>query len=524
MINLKSRSEVSDEFEDVLISFVDHHDNMDKYKTYYDSSAVYESKAGGQRQNSDLVANLLKTFADKNTFYTSQLPSFKVAPEAADLIARESADIREKTLYATHRENNTGLKQKDWAFDGTIRSQAVEETYYDFDTRSVKINRYDPRYVYFQYADDNSNKMLAAWVAFPVTKSFIKRRYGKDVKDGTVDPNQISNSMTRLDNQEYVLMIKRWDDKTKTVLAGDTFIEEAHPHGLDVNPLGICFPFTNGSDKRLGDFYLRQLVPLQAEFNETLRRRANIVRKLGNPLVWSRGMVSRQFEEVKKALRGDGGFVGLKGQGELGLLQIPETQMIDNHLAELFQRMKDLGGFPTATFGEVVGSNTSGDALGMYFTPTIRAIEDQQIAWRSFYEVMNWKILALYDRFLMIDERKQLTGYTPTGGQNQGGFNTTLTREHINGNYNSEVIFKSSAPKDEIAYKRLLMEMVNSGVISRTTAYEEMGLLSPQDELDLLEKEQSNPALNPEGMAQLMSASNQGVQDGPFGKPTQPAN
>ena len=133
-----------------------------------------------------------------------------------------------------------------------------------------------------------------------------------------------------------------------------------------------------------------------------------------------------------------------------------------------------------------------------------------------------WKILKFYDKFLKPNETKRLIGFLPQGtirgvsdgssaGRYTGGsYDAQLNRGVIDGNYNSEIIFKSAAPKDDIATKRLMMEMVNTGVISRTTAYEEMGILSPQDELDLVAQEQSNPAFNPDGLSKVMSAVNQG--------------
>lgn len=535
MINLNNMEEVFNEFEDVRLDFAEYHDKMDIYKDYYDYSAIKAPKGGSPRQNSELVVNMLKTFADKNMFYTSQMPEFKVPPAGSGDLVREFADIREKALYATHRDSMTALNQKKWAFDGTIRSAAIAETMIDWKNRCVLVNRYDPRFAYWQYANDNDNTLLAFWVAYPMTKDQVKRQWGKDVGDGPIDINEVSQkTLTRLDGRDWVVVLKRWDGENRLVIAGDTWIEKPHKHQLGTIPIDIAFPFQNGSDKMLGDFYLRQLVPLQAEFNDAWRKRSNIVRKLGNPLVWSRGMVARQLDEAKKAMRGDGGFIGLKGQGELGILQIPETNMIDNHLIDLFNRMKDLAGFPTATFGEVVGSNTSGDALGMYFTPTMRAIDDQNIAWRAFYEAINWKILKGYDVMLKTGETKRLVGYLPRGtfkginpvtGKKEytnAAYDEDLTKEAIDKNYNSVVEFKAVTPKDDVAYKRLLMDMVNSKVLSRTTAYEEMGLMSPQDELELLEEEQSNPALNPEGLSQLLNAApdpNQGLGGAPAGLP-----
>ena len=66
---------------------------------------------------------------------------------------------------------------------------------------------------------------------------------------------------------------------------------------------------------------------------------------------------------------------------------------------------------------------------------------------------------------------------------------------------------KPVTPRDENAKKRLALEGASQGIISRTTAYEEWGILSPEDELELLRMEQQDPAINPEGTSQLMTAA-----------------
>ncbi len=181
--------------------------------------------------------------------------------------------------------------------------------------------------------------------------------------------------------------------------------------------------------------------------------------------------------------------------------------------------MKYLSGFSNASFGDPVGANTSGDAVNMYGQPTEKAISHQNIAWKAFYESIGSKVLRYYDTFLRADETVQLTGYDPNGtfigtnaskGQKGGegtNFNTVLTKADIDGNYMVMATPQAITPKDEIGYKRLIYEAVSGGFISKTTGYEEWGMLSPQDELELLKVEQASPELNPEGEQQRASAA-----------------
>jgi len=175
--------------------------------------------------------------------------------------------------------------------------------------------------------------------------------------------------------------------------------------------------------------------------------------------------------------------------------------------------------------GELAGANTSGDALGMYFTPTQRHIENQNITWISFYESINAKILKVTERFAKTGEQFSVAGYSATGTllpmaadenkmqYQRGGFAETFdAKQVIDGNYNSIVIMPAITPKNELEEKRLIVEAVTQKFLSRTTAFEMYGIESPEDELALLTQEQSEPALNPQGMQQLVAAAGQAQQ------------
>jgi len=236
----------------------------------------------------------------------------------------------------------------------------------------------------------------------------------------------------------------------------------------------------------------------------------------------SRRIANRNFDVVKENLENKGGgFVGLKKEGELGVLQVADAPMVKEYQDFLLSEMMRISGYGSASFGETVGANTSGDALSMYFNPTQKSIDDQNLSWQAFYEGINSKILRYYNKFLSTKDEIPVSGYTSSGtlvgitsddkGQKKvnyssGSFSGTITKADLEGKTDNIAIPKSATPRDEIQVKRLALEAVKMGVLSRTTAYEDLGIISPQDELDLLKAEQEDPALNPQGMASLMKA------------------
>lgn len=518
--------QLEQEFASILDYMQDHHEKMRDHVRFYNSSCFYVKKGGDVKNKTDNSVNLLQGFADKNINYLSifptiKVPSFDSAPEVRELCSKN-----EKILYATWGLNAGRKIHKKWCFDGTIMSEAIGKTTFDFKTKQVKIEHIDPRYVYYQFANEDNDKVLAVWVAYVLTKKEIMDKYNIDVLPGELTSTAVTPDGTTIpvDSQERFYVIERWDEKVKAVWAGHTFLEQPHNHEYGFLPFDRAVFKESGS--KFGNFFLEPLLSPQAEINDTLRRKANVLKRLGNPTLWGKGLIGKQFDEVKEAIKDGGGFIGLKQNGEIGFLKLDETKLFDEHMESQFQKMKEISGYPTATFGEMVGANTSGDALSMYFQPTSQAVASQWISLAEFYESINEKVLRLYEKFAKSEQielygkyPKATFSYSYDDEGNRGelvpnpmGFNLQFTGAEIGGYYTSQVIVPSSTPKDEIAYKRLLLDAVNANLFPRTLAYEEWGIVDPEETLDLLAQEQEDPRLNPQGLSQLAGAM--GGQEG----------
>lgn len=524
-----SMKALNDELSSAINNLSAYHTEMQTYSNYYRYSAFYERQAG--QKNDKLPDNFLKIFADKNIHYTSEMPAFKISGTPED---RENANIREKILYAVHRKSGTPLLQKKWARDAAKKSVAIAETGFDLDARCAWVKRYDPRYVYWKMSNGNEDRVTAFWAVFPITKEEALKTYGVTPTSDPVSTSTFAKQdpyIGNMDGQKWFSMVIRWDENYRTAWIGDKQIEEPHEHRMGVIPVDICAPFVTDEKDRLGSFYLEDLVPMQAELNDAVKRRSNITKRYSNPIIWGRGIKDRGKDDVEQALKtGESGLLGLGKDGEVGYLQLQELRILDNHIAELKNDMQRLSGFAAASFGESVGANTSGDALGMYFTPTQKHIDDQNISWIAFYESINAKILRLYDVFGMTGEEFTLDGYSPrstlmateSGGYSMSGsgdYKLKFTRQVINGNYISRAIPCAVIPKNEIEEKRLVKESVESKFISRTTGYEMWGLESPEDEKQLLILEQQEPFLNPDGIGSILQSMQQPALPGAPGAP-----
>lgn len=540
---MKSVEYYQKELQTKQVDFNSVHDEMQTYLDGYEYNFFY-------RQKSNVVSslkvgvNLVQVFADKLWFHTSEFPKISVPAIPED---NGRADLLEKVIMATHQKNNTDLLWGEWTFDGTTMACAVARTVFNVKKRCVEITRVDPRRAYWQRSGNGETSVF--WTAVPMERSAIELKYGVKLTEkgetGMVFDKVLAGEELPIDEKDYFLVVTRDDGEYSMEFVGEQWLKKPYKHLQGTIPVDIAIPYMTASHAGTPNFYLKKLKDLQAEFNEMWRRRANVVRKLGNPLVYGRGIYKSNEQEIKKQMRGDGGFVALKENGELALLTIPETKMIDNALMDCFNRMKDVAGFPDATFGQVVGANTSGDALGMYFTPTAKMVTHYNKAYKAFLQGINEKILRSYARFGKFNEKFTLYGYG-TGGSvkttvdgtkkmdsRTDGYAITFTKEDLGSNFTNVVTPSSVTPKDDVAYKRFILDAVTNKMMSRRTGLDEIGILSPEDEFKMLEEEQQNPMLNPEGakavhefdpMAGLQDENGQDpfAQQQPMGEGIQP--
>lgn len=534
--NLNSIAELKKEFQDMQVEFSSIHASMRHYLDGYEHNFFYKAKPHMTQQR--IGVNFVQLFMDKLWFHTSEFPKINVPKDPND---NGDPEKREKILMATHQKNGTENLWHDWTFDGGAMGMCAASVIFDVKKRCNIITRYDPRRCYWQKSDSNNEEVEVFWVAIPRTASAIKRRYGVEPtgSDGLIYDMLGDGELMPLDTEDYYLDVTRFDGETITQWAGNKWIKKPYKHLQGTIPIEVAMPYKIANYDLSPSFYIGKLEKLQAEFNELWRRRANVVRKLGNPLVYGRGVYKQNEQDVKNQLASDGGFVPLKENGELALLTIPETKMIDTALEDCFQRMKDISGFPTSTFGEVAGANTSGDALGMYFTPTQKMINHFNIGYKSFLRGINARILRNYNEFGKIGEKFSLQGYTPQGVMRQiemgngkkeyrstknSGYSLDFTKDDIAHNYISIVTPAAVTPKDDVGYKRFILDSVTNKFISRATGLDEIGILSPEDEFNRLMEEQSSPYLNPQTTDVLLKNQQGQLEDtdqAPTGAPVE---
>lgn len=535
--------QLDDRFLRLVKAFRGHHDDQNTNLLYYTNNAFYKTQSGDLADTRKFGKNYLKKFADLNIQYTCDFPKMRVPHKAADVQSRQRCSTIEKALLGTWRANDGEGLQNEWADDATLMSEAFAVTtpiLQQGELQGVDIERYDPRFCYWELADQNGNHLHAFYCAKIMTKQEIRDRWGVEPESSTLSDELAltnDNSLYDVDGIDRFFVVWRWDKTHKVCWVGNKYLEPPHEHYMGYIPVDHCVPFPTPTDKyRFGKFYLEPLVPLQAELNEAVRQKANIVRKTGNPLLWVRGLIANQLDELKKAQQDGGGAIAFGHQGEAGLLAPSPTDVIDKYIEDLLETMMDISHFGKGAFGQSFGSNTSGDAVHMYFQPTTKHVNKQWIAWRNFYRSVNEKILRIYEDFSYPGQQFKLTTHPPVGtyapsdegtppeqpkpGDPQGNqdvYSVTWSPDIIGGYYETEITTPTATPQDDQANKRLVMEMIMNNTIPRVLGYEWLGLDS-EDVLALMADENNDPRIHPEKFQALM----QGLGTGQPGE--QPGN
>jgi len=289
------------ELDDALMNAAKFHSDMDRYLDFYRHSAYYQTKSGQIRNNDSLANNLLRVFANANINFTSKFPTIKVPTTGATKEQRMAASLREKIIMSVWKKSGGAVLQKKWAKDATLLSVAVAETGFDIKNRCAFVKRFDPRYCFWQYSNGNDGRIVAFWSVVPITADEAFEKYGvKPTNNGGLSNTALQNQFLKnIDGKTWFLQATRWDDKIRTTWIGDVQVEEPHDHMQAGIPIDIAAPFDDLDIKREAAFYLAPMINMQANLNLTIQRRDNIVKRYSHPVMWGRGIISKQLDDIK---------------------------------------------------------------------------------------------------------------------------------------------------------------------------------------------------------------------------------
>ena len=225
----------------------------------------------------------------------------------------------------------------------------------------------------------------------------------------------------------------------------------------------------------IGD--LEQASGLQQYLNELMSWNADIIEYMANPI------------QVIKGYTGDKLPTGPGAQWQLGkdmdasfLLWPGSPPDVERMLSTVQRAIEDLTFLGDATFGRNIPSGTSGSAVKSLLSGIQAAFLRKQVTMGTMYKKANEVIFRIIEKYWANKE------FTLRGTKRGTTYIETMTGKEIAGNYRTQVIWAPGI-LDQSSRVDLEITKLNAKLQSRRTAMENVGIISPNDELELIRNE-----------------------------------
>lgn len=365
---------------------------------------------------------------------------------------------------------------KEAALNGSELGDSMFFVYWDKKKKQPCIERLFPGHVRIAFASSDSDEIEYAFVEkiMSITKIQQKWNFAAAPEQPTADIWDIEQFAGR-----KVAMVRYcWDEEYYCVRINNQIVPGTKiKHGYSIIPI-FHIPNLMDGCSPWGESDLKQVLPVQESYNMALSDEANLSKMYADP----------------KVIVYNPGKTDLKAIGKKGSKVIPASKdsrveplaftgqifPMQNRISRVKQDFHDISGLSPATFGNAQGSIVTGVAMTAQFQPTLQVIMDKITLWDDGLRRMMAFILELYEKY---------------GGTYPG---TKLTyKQIINGWRAVEFQWGSKVPRDDSIYIQNETLKMNQRLQSRSRTMSNLGIDSPQDELQQISLEETNPALNP---------------------------
>lgn len=534
--------EIVEKFRALETTYGGRNDNIAVYERWFAGKHWSEPTETKDANEFNLVFNYCRAVVLKYAAMLGRIPKLRVNVATEDIKLRLSANRREKFLQAlwedlapqwTKVEMNAskhcfGVLQVLWAPDPDQPQQVVVGTGGDKETTTrytenpFKFRNIPPEQFYAVYRTYDEPDDFLYCIRFDPKRLVedLKEKYdvlvqAVDLQEGTAGTCDL---IEYWDDKHYVLLAQTQVDITDK--RGETHTEDGqvvvlkefdHKYGRPpffvlqnlINPDED--PLENGS---LGD--IDSIMGLNQHYNLMVSEGAEeIITNIHRPVVYK----TDDPQQEPSALEFKSGAVYPIGtEEELETLQwtgMPQAVM--EHLATTIEGIQDLSFIGQAGFGQY---------------PTGATGVSLRLVMQSLEQILQLKIpirvRVLKDvcRFLLriVEDRTKGKGVTAAAGAEGsasepskptplqfwiqdalGRFGQlTLTADDINRNYFADIDYGNILPRAETEYQQNEVYKLKTGAQSLLTTLDNLGVESPEDEVERIKQEMQDPVLNPE--------------------------
>lgn len=424
----------------------------------------------------------IKPIMDVNTLLTP--PQETEYDEKAPLEFDRSEAIEKILRECLHTHNKVKKEFQRGALNGSKLGDTVFFVYFDKKKGHPCIEEIFPGNVRLAFTSQDSRKIEGA-IAYDIASlNSIERTYGWIASPEEAPETNVWN-MTQFQTRPSAIVKKYWDEEWYIVKIGNAIVK-AQKNKYKCVPFFHIPNLETGADA-WGVSDIEQALEVQVSYNEALTDEANLSKMYAEPKIVIQNPGKTNLDNFKKQ-----GAMVIPVSGGAQVQPLAFTGQIfpmQNRIARIKGDMHDITSMPQAAFGNAQGSIVTGVAMTAQFSPVLQTIRTKMINWDVALEDMAAFILELYERF----------GGTYMEVEGEDGEKRSITYEEIiDGWRKTEWQWSSKIPRDDSIFIQNEILKMNSRLQSRARTMTNLGITSPQDELNQIALEENNPTLNPE--------------------------
>lgn len=409
--------------------------DMERLQSYRDCLDFYNGlQWPGPRFNRGerrLTFNYARVAIDKITSYVMSGLNFAVEALAPGKDAAERAQEAEKAIYEVYEASNLSALDFDTEVDTAIIGDGCYRVSWDEQEKRVQVTAPDPQGLYAWYRADNINRVWR-----------VASRY-------SLSDEEVEMLFKHRPRGKKASIVEVWTREKFTLLIDEVPLQDGpNPYGFI--PF-VIFPNLREPKKFWGLSDIPSLMEPQREINRALSQLSHILELSGNPIA-----VLENIEASEDIAVQPGAVWNIPEDAKaylLDLLQGGGVRLHIDYIDLLYRAFHDISESPRAAFGGVE-RDLSGVALEIELHPLLQKVKRKRTLRTTAYQQRNAMILALLKQFQGRD------------------FGTVAHR----------IVWAPVLPQDKQRQSQYERIMVETGLQSRRTAMDEIGVREPERE------------------------------------------
>jgi hypothetical protein len=400
---------------------------------FYNGEQWAEPSGSGRNRNRQLVFNYARIAIDKVTSYLMEGLNF--ACDAAEK-EKQMARRAEQVIYDVYYQNNLQELDYETEVDAAILGDGCYKVTWDAAEKRIRVTSPDVNGLYAWWLGDDLSRLWR-----------VASRYTLTAEEAA----QLYPSYKARAERKNVTVTELWTDRQFTLfMDSETLEDKPNPYGFI--PF-IIFPNIRQPKHFWGTSDIPPLKQAQGELNRALSQLSRILEVSGNPIAVLEGVDSAEDIRVQP-----GAVWTIPEEAKAYLLDLLAGGGIRLHvdyIDMIYRCLHDISESPRAAYGGIE-RELSGVALEVELQSLLQKVRRKRTIRSAAYARRCHMVLKLH---------KQFNGEDLTGAS-------------------ARILWGAVLPQDRARLAQNEQALVQSGIHSRRTAMDELGIMDPEAEFE----------------------------------------